>query len=211
MADRDTILAVLQSGMALAGLLLIFSGFLFSRAGSYSTKRGDVFTWLARATLLPVLLAIGLSWISVEALDGAQWASRHLFLFVGIMLAVTAAYACISALYYRETAFVHLGIANRLDRVRTVKVLRELRSGPFRKIASQGRVDQFSDAPNVICNTNLHRGCDPQRLVHAAEIEVHCVERDGCTVMLEFLAEGVRQASEAPLRHTKRKILAFNV
>ena len=40
MQERDTILAVLSSAIALAGLLLIFSGFLFSKVSSFETRRG---------------------------------------------------------------------------------------------------------------------------------------------------------------------------
>ena len=45
-------MAVLSSGIGLAGLLLIFSGFLFTKAASFDTSRGDKFKALAKLTLL---------------------------------------------------------------------------------------------------------------------------------------------------------------
>ncbi len=60
---------MLQSGIGFAGLLLKFAGFLFSKAASYDTARGDKFRMLAKFTLLPVLVALGLAWISTMALE----------------------------------------------------------------------------------------------------------------------------------------------
>ncbi len=98
MPERDTILAVLSSGIALAGLLLIFSGFLFTKAASFETKRGDKFRWFARATLIPVLAALALSWLSVNALQGDQWALSHLLTGIKLLLAITGGFAIIGVI-----------------------------------------------------------------------------------------------------------------
>jgi len=98
MVDKDVILAVLQSGIALAGLLLIFSTFLFAKANSYSSARGDKYKLLAKATLLPVLISLALSWVCVDALQGAAWAKDNLLLFVRITLAATAVFAVVGVL-----------------------------------------------------------------------------------------------------------------
>jgi hypothetical protein len=95
LADRDTILAVLQTGIGLAGLLLIFSGFLVSKAASYETRRGDKYKLFAKSTLIPVLGALALSWISVDALQGDVWSQYHLITILKIQLGITAAFAII--------------------------------------------------------------------------------------------------------------------
>jgi hypothetical protein len=93
--ERDTILAVLSSGIGLAGLLLIFSGFLIAKASSYDTRRGDTYKRLAKATLIPILAAIALSWMSLMALEGNRWALYHLLTGVKITLLLTALFAII--------------------------------------------------------------------------------------------------------------------
>jgi hypothetical protein len=96
--ERDTILAVLSSAIALAGLLLIFSGFLFAKAASFETKRGDKYRWFGRATLIPVIASLALSWLSIDALDGNQWALAHLLTGLKLILVLTAAFAIIGVM-----------------------------------------------------------------------------------------------------------------
>jgi hypothetical protein len=91
----DAILAILSSGIALAGLLLIFSGFLIAKAESYDTRRGDTYKRLARGTLVPVLSSLALSWMSADALEGSAWAGYHLLTALKIQLGITAAFAII--------------------------------------------------------------------------------------------------------------------
>jgi hypothetical protein len=98
MAERDTILAVLSSAIGLAGLLLIFSGFLFSKVASFSTTRGDKFRTLAKLTIFPVMASLALAWISVMALEGNVWASSHLTTLLKVTLAVTAIFATVGIL-----------------------------------------------------------------------------------------------------------------
>jgi hypothetical protein len=43
MPDREMILAILQSDIALAGLTLVFSGFLITKADSFGSRYGDRF------------------------------------------------------------------------------------------------------------------------------------------------------------------------
>jgi len=97
-AEHDTILAVLSSGIALAGLLLIFSGFLFSKSASFDSKRGDKFKGLAKLTLFPVLVSLALAWISATALEGNSWASLHLVTFLKVTLVITAIFAIVGIL-----------------------------------------------------------------------------------------------------------------
>jgi hypothetical protein len=95
--DHDIILAVLQSGIGLAGLLLIFSGFLFTKAASFdSSRRGDKYRWLALATIAPIFMAILVSLMSMEALEGNQWSLTHLLLALKITLVLTEIFAIIA-------------------------------------------------------------------------------------------------------------------
>ena len=98
MAERDIFLAVLQSGLGLAGLLLIFSGFLFSKASLFDTRRGNKFKLLAKLTLVPVLTALALAWLSIMALEGNQWVAAHLITLLKITLGITAVFSIVGIL-----------------------------------------------------------------------------------------------------------------
>jgi hypothetical protein len=100
--DTDTILAVMQGGIGLAGLLLIFSGFLVSKAESFQSRRGDKYRWLALGTLFPVLAAVALTWMSVDALEGNSWAQYYLLTALKIQLGLTAGFSIIGII---ATAF----------------------------------------------------------------------------------------------------------
>jgi hypothetical protein len=95
MPAHDTILAIMQAGVSLAALLLIFSGFLFARAASFETRRGEAFRRLARCSLLPVLMSLAVSGMSIFALDGMTWATSYLMSAFGVTLLATAAFAII--------------------------------------------------------------------------------------------------------------------
>ena len=98
MAEHDTILAVLSSGIALAGLLLIFSTFLFTKAASYESRRGDKFKYVAQLTVVPVLACLALAWVSPMALEGNHWASLHLVTLLKATLGITAVFAIVGIL-----------------------------------------------------------------------------------------------------------------
>jgi hypothetical protein len=98
MPEHDTVLTIFSSGIALAGLLLIFSGFLFSKAASFDTKRGDKYKLLAKLTLVPVLAALSLTWVSVCALEGNQWSGSHLITFLKITLSITTIFSIVGIL-----------------------------------------------------------------------------------------------------------------
>ena len=51
---------------------------------------------------------------------------------------------------------------------------------------------------------SLHRRGHAQRLMHAAEAVPHEVEGDGCRVVLDGLAENVRQTGEPTRRGLRR-------
>lgn len=75
----------------------------------------------------------------------------------------------------------------------------------------QRSVDHLGNRPDVIRHADGHRGCDAQRLVHAAEIVVRHIQGDGSSVVFGLLAEPVRQSGEAARCHSDRQIRPLDV
>ena len=96
MPGNDLILGVLSSAIALAGLLLVFSSSLISKAASYETKLGKKFKFLARLVLIPVLASLILSWMSIGALEGNKWDGYYLLTGMKITLGLTGIFAIIA-------------------------------------------------------------------------------------------------------------------
>lgn len=104
MADKDTALALLQGPIAIAGLVLVFSGFLTSKAADRAGSRsGDKFVLLARLGLVPVLAALFCSGMGIRVLRqdawGYSWSASWLIISFEIVLALTAVYAIIAAFF----------------------------------------------------------------------------------------------------------------
>jgi hypothetical protein len=98
MGEKDVILAVLGSDIAIAGLVLIFAGFLVTKAASYEGNRsGDKYSYLAVASLAPILVALVSAWMCIDALHGGKWEANHALFMLKIVLALTGGYAVISA------------------------------------------------------------------------------------------------------------------
>ena len=54
MTEHDTILAVLQSDIGVAALIVVFAGLLLTKSETYETKRGDKYRTLAFLSMLPL-------------------------------------------------------------------------------------------------------------------------------------------------------------
>jgi hypothetical protein len=65
-----------------------------------------------------------------------------------------------------------------LDGIGWVEVLWKLRACPARDFTVKRGVDQFPDAPNVIRHAKLYRWGNAERLMHAAKIVVHRIQRN---------------------------------
>ena len=102
MADKDIALGLLQSAVAIAGLVLVYVAFIISRSANLeNTKRSKKFTRIAVSGIIPVILALLCALLSVRVLlcsrFGSQWAVYHLIPLFEILLVLTGIYAIISA------------------------------------------------------------------------------------------------------------------
>lgn len=71
MVGKDVIEAVLGSDVAIAGLVLVFAGFLLTKAeSSRSSRSGHVYNWLAVAGLIPIVASLAAAWMSIDGLQG---------------------------------------------------------------------------------------------------------------------------------------------
>ena len=103
MADKDEALAILQAAIAIAGLVLVYSGFLASKGSdAKGDRRGDKFLWLAKFGLIPVIASLFCSGMGVRVLRtghwGSAWCASWLILAFEIVLALTGLYAIIAAI-----------------------------------------------------------------------------------------------------------------
>ncbi|MCU1313954.1 MAG: hypothetical protein JWM54_1711 [Acidobacteriaceae bacterium] len=100
MADKDAELAIFQAAIALSGLLLVFIGFLLGRADQTGLKSNRIKVKLiALGGLVPFLAALSCSLEGVWALQGARCSAMYLFSTFKIVLAFTAIYAILAAVY----------------------------------------------------------------------------------------------------------------
>lgn len=89
-------MAVLGGALALAGVLLIFIGFILPKTEAYSETKADKFRWIARLGLIPFLAALFCAWASISAVQGSVWSGMHLWGVLRLTLVLTAIYAIIS-------------------------------------------------------------------------------------------------------------------
>jgi hypothetical protein len=96
--ENDTILAVLQSSIGLAGLLLVFVGFLLSRSAELGAKFGKTYQLLATATFAAVITNLVLSFTCILALRGNAFFAAHALQGLEASLVITAAVAMVGFL-----------------------------------------------------------------------------------------------------------------
>jgi hypothetical protein len=94
------VLGVLSAAAAIAGLLLVFIGFLYSRAESYETRRGNRFRYVAKAGLIPFAVSLICTWLCVDWLTGAVGLYSWIVLGFRIVLVLTFVYGLISLLWF---------------------------------------------------------------------------------------------------------------
>ena len=88
---------LLQVSVSLAGLLLVFVGFVYTRSDTFTSEvRADRYRDLARAGLVPLGLALVCAWLSLDVMEGAVGSYRiAAVLFRGSLIA-TGGYGVIA-------------------------------------------------------------------------------------------------------------------
>lgn len=104
-SSKDIILAVLGGSVSLAGLLLIFAGFLFSQAAGFDSNTSDTlinkYRRAAQIGVIPFLLCLGLAGVSIYWLrfPGGELLSICFYGFIALLV-ITAIYGALSILFY---------------------------------------------------------------------------------------------------------------
>jgi hypothetical protein len=100
--EKDTIIAAIGSAIGLAGLLLIFVGFVYTHGESFSseaTKRK--FQRVAKAGIAPFSVALASAWFCLRWLQWSGPADYLLALLLfKVCLLLTLAYGIISVIVY---------------------------------------------------------------------------------------------------------------
>jgi hypothetical protein len=104
MADKDEALAILQAAIAMAGLVLVYSGFLLAKGAALSdVRKAKKFRRLSQWGLVPVVSSLFCALMGVRVLlpgcFGSVWASDWILFTFEIILFLTGAYAIIAAFY----------------------------------------------------------------------------------------------------------------
>jgi hypothetical protein len=98
--QKDTIIAVLGASAALAGLLLVFIGFVYAHGESYETRRGNRFKAVAKIGVAPFLVTLGCAWCCLEWMTGSPGAYAWSINLFKIGLGTTALYGAVTLLVY---------------------------------------------------------------------------------------------------------------
>ena len=96
--EKDIALGVLAAIVTVAGLILVFCGFLFAKAESFDSRRGDKFRTLAKAGIIPLIASFVSAWICTMAIENNPWAVAHGLLTFKIALVISALYSIIALL-----------------------------------------------------------------------------------------------------------------
>jgi len=96
--ERDVWLGLLGAILGVAGLLLVFCGFLFTKADSLEPIRGDKYRLWAKLGIIPLTAAFLSAYVCSLAIGGNSWANSHGYSIFNIALALSAVYSIISLL-----------------------------------------------------------------------------------------------------------------
>ena len=87
--------AILDADVALAGLLLVFVGLVYNRAGELSSRSGDRVKNVARLGMLPLGLSLWCAWVCVDYLSGDARLLQTVIILFRSDLILTGVYAYI--------------------------------------------------------------------------------------------------------------------
>jgi hypothetical protein len=100
--EKDTVLAAIGSAIGLAGLLLVFVGFIYTHGESFSseaTKRK--FQRVAKAGIIPFSVALLCAWFCLRWLQWGGLADySYALLLFKLSLLLTLAYGIIAVIVY---------------------------------------------------------------------------------------------------------------
>ena len=100
--EKDIIVAILGAGAGLAGVLLVFVGFIYSHSETFSTARVKTkFQLVAKLGLIPFAVSLFSSWMCLRWLEtpaalSYSWAVS--FFRLGLIL--TCAYGIVALVFY---------------------------------------------------------------------------------------------------------------
>src|SRR5262245_21520117 len=97
---EQLVAAILDADVALAGLLLVFVGLLYTRGGELSSLRGDRAKNVARLGVLPLGLSLWCAWVCVNYLSGDAKLLRTIIIMFRVDVILTGLYACIVAFVF---------------------------------------------------------------------------------------------------------------
>jgi len=98
--DKDVEIGVLGAAIGLAGLLLVFVGYLLSAAAQIQEQTPRRRLKAAACTaLIPFLCCLGCAWMSIEAIQGDVFSAEHLLLSAKIVLVITGIYAILATIF----------------------------------------------------------------------------------------------------------------
>jgi hypothetical protein len=95
-----TVSTILEASAGLAGILLVFVSFVYTRGEALATKRGDRFKNVARGGLFPLLVSLLTAWLCLNFLEGDQSAYFLAAVAFRTSLVMTAVYAAVVLFVY---------------------------------------------------------------------------------------------------------------
>jgi hypothetical protein len=97
---NDLVATILEADVALAGLLLVFVGLVYSRGKELDSRTGNRFKIVARMGILPMGLSLWCAWICVNYLTGDVTLFRTVVIMFRSDLILTGFYALIVLFVY---------------------------------------------------------------------------------------------------------------
>ena len=97
---NDLVATILEADVALAGLLLVFVGLVYSRGQELSSRGGNRFKNVARMGMLPMGLSLWCAWVCVNYFTGDVTLVRTVIIMFRSDLILTGFYALIVLFVY---------------------------------------------------------------------------------------------------------------
>ena len=96
----DLVATILEADVALAGLLLVFVGLVYSRGKELDSRGANQFKNVARIGMLPMALSLSCAWVCVNYLTGDVTLARTVVIMFRSDLILTGFYALIVLFVY---------------------------------------------------------------------------------------------------------------